>query len=103
MAEHYRERIWPRLATVKLADIMGATGYSKGHCSTICPLARSSTALRAGSPARTSGRLSNRPSRPSSTYPGWDAAALVASVVLAGAAGLSQRVPGRLTSPPGRR
>lgn len=31
----YRERIWPRLAAVKLVDIMEATGYSKGHCSTI--------------------------------------------------------------------
>jgi hypothetical protein len=31
----YRERIWPRLATVKLSEIMAATGYSKGHCSTI--------------------------------------------------------------------
>ena len=31
----YRERIWPRLGAVKLAEIMEATGYSKGHCSTI--------------------------------------------------------------------
>jgi CRISPR-associated protein Cas1 len=31
----YRERIWPKLGAVKLADIMEATGYSKGHCSTI--------------------------------------------------------------------
>ena len=31
----YRERIWPRLAGVKLTDLMEATGYSKGHCSTI--------------------------------------------------------------------
>jgi len=31
----YRERILPKLAAVKLADIMEATGYSKGHCSTI--------------------------------------------------------------------
>ena len=31
----YRERIWPKLAAVKLTDIMQATGYSKGYCSTI--------------------------------------------------------------------
>ncbi|MGA3219091.1 MAG: hypothetical protein ABSE77_08455 [Acidimicrobiales bacterium] len=31
----YRERIWPRLGAAKLADIMEATGYSKGHCSAI--------------------------------------------------------------------
>lgn len=31
----YRDRIWPKLGAVKLADIMEATGYSKGHCSTI--------------------------------------------------------------------
>jgi hypothetical protein len=31
----YRERIWPKLAAVKLAEIMQATGYSKGYCSTI--------------------------------------------------------------------
>jgi len=31
----YRDRIRPKLAAVKLADIMAATGYSKGHCSTI--------------------------------------------------------------------
>jgi hypothetical protein len=31
----YRERIWPKLAGVKLAEIMEATGYSKDHCSTI--------------------------------------------------------------------
>ena len=31
----YRERIWPKLGAVKLAEIMEATGYSKGHCSTI--------------------------------------------------------------------
>ncbi len=31
----YREHIWPRLKAMKLADIMEATGYSKGHCSTI--------------------------------------------------------------------
>ena len=31
----HRERISPRLGVVKLADIMEATGYSKGHCSTI--------------------------------------------------------------------
>jgi hypothetical protein len=31
----YRERIWPKLGAVKLADLMEATGYSKGHCSTI--------------------------------------------------------------------
>jgi hypothetical protein len=31
----YRERIWPRLGAVKLTEIMEATGYSKGHCSTI--------------------------------------------------------------------
>ena len=31
----YRERILPKLQAVKLADIMEATGYSKGHCSTI--------------------------------------------------------------------
>ena len=31
----YRERIWPRLGAVKLAEIMEASGYSKGHCSTI--------------------------------------------------------------------
>jgi CRISPR-associated endonuclease Cas1 len=31
----YRERIWPKLGAVKLTDIMEATGYSKGYCSTI--------------------------------------------------------------------
>jgi hypothetical protein len=31
----YREHILPKLASVKLADIMEASGYSKGHCSTI--------------------------------------------------------------------
>lgn len=31
----YRERIWPRLGAVKLAEIMEATGDSKGYCSTI--------------------------------------------------------------------
>jgi len=31
----YREHIWPQLAAVKLDAIMEATGYSKGHCSTI--------------------------------------------------------------------
>jgi hypothetical protein len=31
----YRNRIWPKLGAVKLAEIMEATGYSKGHCSTI--------------------------------------------------------------------
>ena len=31
----YRERIWPKLRAVKLAEIMEATGYSKGYCSTI--------------------------------------------------------------------
>ena len=31
----YRERIWPKLGAVKLAEIMEATGYVKGHCSTI--------------------------------------------------------------------
>jgi CRISPR-associated endonuclease Cas1 len=31
----YRDCILPKLGTVKLADIMEATGYSKGHCSTI--------------------------------------------------------------------
>jgi hypothetical protein len=31
----YRQHILPKLATVKLAEIMEATGYSKGHCSTI--------------------------------------------------------------------
>jgi hypothetical protein len=31
----YRERIWPKLGAVKLAEIMEVTGYSKGHCSTI--------------------------------------------------------------------
>jgi hypothetical protein len=31
----YREHILPNLAAVKLAEIMEATGYSKGHCSTI--------------------------------------------------------------------
>jgi hypothetical protein len=31
----YRERIFPALASIKLAQIMEATGYSKGYCSTI--------------------------------------------------------------------
>jgi hypothetical protein len=31
----YRQRILPKLGAVKLADLMEATGYSKGHCSTI--------------------------------------------------------------------
>lgn len=31
----YRERIWPRLAGVKLTEIVEATGYSKGHASYI--------------------------------------------------------------------
>jgi CRISPR-associated protein Cas1 len=31
----YRQRIWPKLGAVNLAEIMEATGYSKGHCSTI--------------------------------------------------------------------
>jgi hypothetical protein len=31
----YREQIWPRLAGVRLAEIVEATGYRKGHCSTI--------------------------------------------------------------------
>jgi CRISPR-associated endonuclease Cas1 len=31
----YRERIWPKLAGMKLTEIMQATGYSKGYCSTI--------------------------------------------------------------------
>ena len=31
----YRKHIWPKLADVKLIDIMEATGYSKGYCSTI--------------------------------------------------------------------
>jgi hypothetical protein len=31
----YREHILPKLSAVKLTDIMEATGYSKGHCSTI--------------------------------------------------------------------
>jgi hypothetical protein len=30
----YREHIWPKPMAVKLPDIMEATGYSKGHCST---------------------------------------------------------------------
>ena len=31
----YRERIWPRLAAVKLSEIVEATGYSKGYASYI--------------------------------------------------------------------
>ena len=31
----YRERIWPKLADLKLSQLMEATGYSKGYCSTI--------------------------------------------------------------------
>lgn len=31
----YRQCILPKLAALKLSDIMEATGYSKGHCSTI--------------------------------------------------------------------
>ncbi len=31
----YRERIWPGLAAVKLSQLIEATGYSKGYCSTI--------------------------------------------------------------------
>jgi hypothetical protein len=31
----YRELIWPKLGSVKFAEIMEATGYSKGYCSTI--------------------------------------------------------------------
>ena len=33
--DFYREQIWPKLRDFKLSDIMAATGYSKGHCSTI--------------------------------------------------------------------
>ena len=31
----YREQIWPKLRDFKLAEIMAATGYSKGYCSTV--------------------------------------------------------------------